>query len=31
MSLLTDVLDDLNIKYDQEMLEKTDDFYKLLI
>lgn len=31
MSLITDVLNDLNISFDEEMLEKVDDFYKLLI
>lgn len=31
MSLLIDILKDLNIDYDEEMVEKTEDFYRLLI
>lgn len=31
MTLLKDFLSDLNISFDEEMLEKVDDYYKLLI
>ena len=31
MSLITDVLNDLNISFNEEMLERVEDFYKLLI